>query len=165
MLIRLFFLGLLLLQSSCVGIALVVGTRQVDRSSLAGPASLGPTIGEVTHHQRGGTTTADALRLWGKPKRRQVQGIRERWLYWSDDLAWRGVEIWLIIPIPLLLPVGFKKINLEFENNLLINYTIATAQERGFGWFISNRDSRVWRFNEELQDFDSNDCVGGWGCY
>jgi len=146
-----FLFGMLLLvQSSCIGISLVSGRRPVEISK-----TIGPHIGAYGSEE-GGKTTADALKLWGNPRRKALEGTREYWLYRSEDLTWRGVELFVIIPIPALVPVGHKRVVLEFEHDQLVSYTISHARQRHFGLFL-------WEglvFGKESQN-----CEGGWGCY
>ena len=146
--------------SGCIGLSLVAGTRQrpVD-------TTLGLHVGDHGLN-KGGVTTADALRLWGEPRRKTVVGLQQRWQYRADELAWRGAQIWLIIPVPLLLPVGYKKVTLTFEEDQLQGYTMDDARERFFGVFIMNHDDKLWRFNDR-GDGGENDpsCHGAYGCY
>ncbi|MBG8556203.1 hypothetical protein [Hymenobacter guriensis] len=152
--LRLLLVWTLLFQSSCVGFSIVAGTKQLEVGK-----SLGPTIGE-DGRLNGGTTPADALRLWGKPHRIVAEGTQEKWIYKSGELAWRGMEVWAIVPVPLLLPVGHRKVALEFTNGQLVNYTVGDGRERFFGYFILQTDSKVWRFNWEAR----NSCDVGYGC-
>lgn len=151
------FIGLILLtQSSCVGISVVLGTNQIEQDG-----SIGEYIGEHESHRL--TTTADVIRRWGKPKRKTVVGSREIWRYRSDEFSWRGMEVWAIIPIPLLLPTGFKKVTLEFEEGILTSYTIDRGRERFFGLFIMpGDDNDLLHFNKEET---SSDCHGYFGCH
>ncbi|UOE35007.1 hypothetical protein MTP16_04990 [Hymenobacter monticola] len=147
---RLLLAGLLLLQSSCIGISVVAGRKPEEISK-----TIGPSIGKRGFSD-GGKTTHDALTMWGEPRRKVVEDTREYWLYRSEDLTWRGAEIFVIIPLPLLIPVGHKRIVLEFDHNQLISYTISHARQRHFGYFL-------W---EGLQfGKETRDCTGGWGCY
>lgn len=152
MLLRARFLltGVLLIQSSCIGISVVLGRKPVEISE-----TLGLSIGE-RGFEDGGKTTSDALKLWGEPRRKVVEGTRARWLYRSEDLTWRGAEIFVIVPLPLLVPVGHKRIELVFEHGQLLRYTISHAKQRQFGLFLW--DGLV--FGKE-----SKNCEGGWGCY
>lgn len=146
--------------SGCVGLSLVAGTRQRPVGT-----TLGPYVGE-NGLNKGGVTMADALRLWGEPRRKEAAGLQQRWLYRAGELAWRGAQVWVIVPVPLLLPVGHKKVTLTFEGGQLQGYTIDDARERFFGVFIMNHDDKLWRFNDRGAGGENDpSCHGAYGCY
>jgi hypothetical protein len=150
LLTRLLLCGTLLTQSSCIGVSLVLGRRPVEVGK-----TIGPSIGK-NGFESGGRTTSEALRMWGEPQQKLIKGGREYWLYRSEDLTWRGAEIFAIIPIPLLVPIGHKLIVLEFEHDQLMHYTINHARQRQFGLFL---------WEGLMFGKDSKNCEGGWGCY
>ncbi|MDQ2770113.1 MAG: hypothetical protein M3Y54_06395 [Bacteroidota bacterium] len=146
--------------SSCIGVSLIAGTRQRPVGK-----TLGPLVGDDGLY-KGGVTTADALRLWGEPRRKEVVGLQQHWRYRVDELAWRGAQVWLIVPVPLLLPVGHKHVTLTFEGDHLQAYTMDDARERFFGYFIQTSGPKVWLFNDEgTRGENDPDCYGYYGCY
>lgn len=153
---RLLLIGLLLLQVRCVGISLVAGKKQVELSK-----NIGQHIGEAGNNLPG-STPMDVLAKWGPPDSKVVADSSEIWTYKSDTYSWRGVQLWLIVPLPLLVPVRHHRVRLVFSNNTLTRYTIDNAREKFFGYFIMNGTSQEWHFGtEEL----SSGCHGYYGCY
>ncbi|MBG8553594.1 hypothetical protein [Hymenobacter guriensis] len=146
-----FFLPLVCLGlSNCIGFTLVTDTRQLPVSRSR--ATIGSRIGK-DGGRAGGVTTADALRLWGKPIRRDTLGAEQRWVYRSRQVSWRGIEIYAILPLPLLVPTGFKKVTLTFDHDQLRHYTIDNGRQRFFGYFIWGfSNDKQWQFNQEQGD-------------
>lgn len=152
---RLLLLGGLLFQSGCIGVSVVAGTYRHEVGK-----SIGPRVGKIG--QSKDTTATDALRQWGEPRRKKTVGTQEHWTYKTNELTWRGLEVWGIIAVPLIVPVGKKKVNLAFENGRLVGYTKTGAREWFYGLFLNQTDRRLLRFNEEIGEIN---CVGYWGCY
>jgi len=63
-------------------------------------------------------SSQDFHKMWGEPKSYVISRGKGLMRY-NGDLAWRGLVIFVIIPIPLLLPVGHNEITLDFENDKL----------------------------------------------
>ena len=146
----------LLLQTGCIGVSVVAGTKQVEVSK-----TIGDHVGDADYIA-GAVTDSTVCLLWGKPKHKTQRGDSEVWIYKSDELSWRGFQVWTIIPIPLLLPVGYKKVTLGFNQGLLTKYTIDNGRERFFGYFMMNGLKKVWQFNQEEV---TGGCHGYYGCY
>jgi hypothetical protein len=153
---RLLLSGLLFTQSGCIGISLVAGTKQVELSR-----NIGRRIGDYGNNLPG-TTSTDVLAKWGQPDSKIATDSGEVWTYASDIHSWRGIQLWLIVPIPLLVPVGHHKVRLEFTRNTLTRYTIDNARERFFGYFFMNGTKQMWQFNTEE---GTSGCHGYYGCY
>lgn len=66
--------------------------------------------------------------IWGEPKSKGTSNEVEYWTY-NGDLAWRGLVIFAIIPIPLLVPVGHNDVTLYFKRGKLTQIT----EEYGYG--------------------------------
>jgi hypothetical protein len=64
------------------------------------------------------SSQAQFRNAWGEPKKKGVKDGQEYWVY-NDGLAWRGLVIFVIIPIPLLAPVGHNEVTLHFEHEKL----------------------------------------------
>ncbi len=56
---------------------------------------------------------------WGKPESEGTTGS-QRFLVYNRDLAWRGVTIYLIVMIPLWLPVGHNQVTVYFDRKQFI---------------------------------------------
>ncbi len=153
---RLLLIGLLLLQAGCVGISLVTGTKQVELSK-----NIGRHIGDYGNNLPS-ITPADVLIKWGPPDNKAVTDSGELWTYKSDTYSWRGVQLWLIVPLPLLLPTRRHRVQLEFTCNALTKYTVDNAREKFFGYFLMDGTSQEWHFGTEER---TSGCRGYYGCY
>ncbi|RTQ47090.1 hypothetical protein EJV47_19530 [Hymenobacter gummosus] len=150
--------GLLLAQTGCVGLSLVVGSKQADNGT-----SFTKHRGQQTPFdgsQPSYTSQADALRLWGPPWRRQLRDGHECWTYKTLRPKWRGLEVWGILSVPVLLPAGRKKATLEFADGQLVRYTIDSGRGYFVGLFLNNSTGAWWRFFEYDPAYE-----GSWGTY
>jgi hypothetical protein len=68
-----------------------------------------------------GAITPDKLiDMWGQPDNERFErGFRT--LTYRQGLAWRGLTIFVIIPIPLLLPLGHNNAKLIFQSDRLVH--------------------------------------------
>jgi hypothetical protein len=89
--------------------------------------------------QVGAPTSEDFRRAWGEPKSIEQITSQTRWTY-NIDVAWRGLVVFAVIPIPLMLPVGHNELFLSFENDRLVeikreygegNYAICGLHSEG----------------------------------
>ena len=64
--------------------------------------------------------------LWGKPVNQYTIGSRQHLVY-NRDVSWRGFVLYIVFPIPLVVPTGLNETTLIFENNILVDAT----SERG----------------------------------
>lgn len=71
------------------------------------------------------------LRGWGPPDEVSRESATET-LRYNHDLRWNGVVVWLILPIPLMVPVGRNYVDLTFEADRLVR--VATKGENGSGF-------------------------------
>jgi hypothetical protein len=77
-------------------------------------------------------TRGDVLERLGQPLRTEkLPNGREKYVY-SGSLAWRGFVGIVILPVPLLLPVGFNELYYEFEGERLVH---VTTEEMGSGFY------------------------------
>src|SRR5690242_17074336 len=98
-----------LLVSGCIGIGPVTTKTETVIVTESRGAWMCPDLGEVgaleycrsDKAQR--FTKQQVLSSWGEPKARGVKEGRE-FLTYNSGLAWRGLMIAIIVPIPLLLP-------------------------------------------------------------
>jgi hypothetical protein len=75
-------------------------------------------------------TPAQFRDVLGEPK---SQGMKDglNYLTYNTDIAWRGLVVFAVIPIPLLIPVGHNEATLFFDHDKLVR----TTQEHGEGSF------------------------------
>ncbi|WP_332855373.1 hypothetical protein [Duganella sp. S19_KUP01_CR8] len=60
------------------------------------------------------------IRMWGAPNSENViNGVRT--LTYRHGLAWRGLTVFVILPIPLLLPMGYNSAKFSFNNENLVH--------------------------------------------
>ena len=87
------------LLAGCVGISFHGSRRTADE----------PLSTVVPWLVAGTTQPADASRLLerlGEPEERKPQPDGgERWVY-RGDFRWGGVALWLLLPLPLVVPIG-----------------------------------------------------------
>jgi hypothetical protein len=93
------------------------------RCPLKESGHLGYCKGEVPP-----TTPAQFRSIWGEPKSHGMKDGQE-YLTYSADLAWRGLVVFAIIPIPLLVPVGYNEVTLYFDHDNLVRI----SEEYGYG--------------------------------
>jgi hypothetical protein len=60
------------------------------------------------------------INMWGAPDNLRVEHGR-RTLTYRHGLAWRGLVLFLIAPVPLLAPLGHNEASLTFEDKRLIH--------------------------------------------
>lgn len=113
---------LVALQSACVGGFGVFKTERGSYHPLGSKA-------EEQGVRLCSSTKADVLRLMGKPKREYTESSKN-FLVYNSDVAWRGVVPWIIIPIPLMVPVGMNEVSFEFEDDRLLRFW----RETGVVW-------------------------------
>ena len=71
----------------------------------------------------------DFRKYWGEPKSYQESSGVKR-LKYNGDIAWRGLLVFAILPIPLMIPVGYNEIILSFENDRLIEVNMEYGDGR-----------------------------------
>jgi hypothetical protein len=64
-------------------------------------------------------STEDLRKAWGDPSRKeQLAGASERWRY-DFGLRWNGMVFFVVVvPLPLVIPVGYEYVEFLFENGL-----------------------------------------------
>lgn len=134
---RFAFIALLCLCSGCVGVAVtgdksaVVNNPNVSKNKgYIGNAPLAPD----TH-----VTESELLKYWGSPDQIEVndKGLKQL-LYKRNELRWNGITLMVIIPIPLMIPVGHDYLSFTVDNG---NITAANMKnnsgESGFYCWIA----------------------------
>ena len=65
-------------------------------------------------------TKAHVLDAWDKPDRVETTSTAdERWIY-ETGIRWNGVVLFLGVPIPLLIPVGFDHLAIEYAGDAVV---------------------------------------------
>ena len=111
--------------SACVGVEVISGTKYHL------PTFIGTSVGTGGHE---GNIKADLLRVWGAPKGTYSRDGKEYWVY-NESIAWRGIiAAIVVIPIPLVLPVGHNETTVELDGDVITSLWNERAIDRG-GWF------------------------------
>ena len=65
-------------------------------------------------------TPTRLIDLWGIPQSEQLKaGLRT--LTYRHGLAWRGITVFVIVPVPLLIPLGYNDAKFSFQNDHLVH--------------------------------------------
>ncbi len=111
--------------AGCVGVGPVVTKTSTTKVAIPAAPYGNPCptkeigVFSTCKQREGGATTIEDIRaIWGEPKSRDVKDGQDRLTY-NRDIAWRGLVVFVIVPIPLMLPVGHNEITLTFENDKL----------------------------------------------
>lgn len=128
-------LPLLGVLTGCAGMAVVHESVQTYDTP---PFALDRRVGFFEHddynfRQRGlviAATKEDVLNRWGAPARRSADGASERWHY-KREIGWSGMIAFVIVPIPLLVPVGYRETVVEFSGDSLVKMSRAVGRQRG----------------------------------
>lgn len=117
-------LGMCLLLSACAGV-LVMHNPKVTQDSqqlkLMGRGYISVGKEQVSYQK------ADVRQAWGEPDSKKIKGEIEYWRYEQNGLAWAGLVPVLVIPIPLVVPVGKNGATLGFSGDELVS---AVRQDR-----------------------------------
>ena len=122
-------LGVSFLLTDCIGLKIVAGTRREN----SGQALY--RNGIPAEQQR--ITPAKVLETWGNPRRRFVRHGQEHWVY-NDGLLWQGIVAWVVIPVPVLVPMGVHRKRLVFEHDSLVSCTTRNTLYMSFGLFCND---------------------------
>lgn len=110
----LLFTLMLLAFSGCVGIGTVYSEKQ--SSTTASILEHGGTM----YGSKNPPNKENIIAFHGEPYKKTIDGNHETW-YYKKGLAWGGIIPVVIIPIPLLLPYGYKETVIQLENNQQIS--------------------------------------------
>jgi hypothetical protein len=119
----------------CVGIA-----AKGNRSATVLNPNISKDKGKLGSEQVSDNfvTSKELLEYWGKPDKIEPVSNGEKWTY-NFDLRWNGlIAIIVIIPIPLVFPVGYEYVSFTIENdNLVAAYMMNSSGETGvfYGYF------------------------------
>jgi len=73
----------------------------------------------------------------GAPTKIEQKGSELHWTY-NREIAFSGPVIEILLPIPLVLPVGYRHTTLVFENEKLVKLLTEKAQYDGYLCGIQN---------------------------
>ena len=99
------------LASGCVGLAIpkedsnsypIPGVTLSSRSWTSGPAGHTQTY-----------TKEEVLKEWGTPDETSFSEGMEHWSY-NSEIRWIGVIVFLLIPLPIMVPTGHHTTTLDF---------------------------------------------------
>jgi hypothetical protein len=115
MFLKFIVLGVLIISlTACIGYDVMSGySGTCDRNCKGSWYSIGDKAG--------------VSRVHGKPDHIIQKNGKEYWVY-NKDIAFRGFILGLVVPVPLVIPVGFNKTIFEFENDTRINTTYSVTQ-------------------------------------
>ena len=110
------------LLAGCVGVTTALSTKETTHQSAY----------YLSHGDIKINDQASALRYLGEPEKIvNVQSGTEKWMY-KKNVALRGIYIWLVIPLPLVLPVGYNDLSLFFSSDGALIYAISeSGNEKG----------------------------------
>jgi len=123
----LFIMSVMIMLSSCVGIAVMSHSKQVtdnEDPNLVGcfyEHNIG--FAAFCNSEKASLRTIEnIIKFYGPPKKRySKEGLD--YLVYNEDFVWRGIFPMIIIPIPLIIPIGHHETILVFDNNKLIKIT------------------------------------------
>jgi len=102
-------IGLSITLSGCVGVNTV---GSIETTSLYVPRADESDYGRNVPRIE---TTSHALEHWGEPDQKiKLDNGQEEWIY-NKCLDWKGVFVWALAPIPLVVPVGKENTTLTFS--------------------------------------------------
>jgi len=106
--------------TSCVGYSVLSGeTTTSDKNAKGTKYAINDKV--------------DILQVHGKPTKIEFKDGKEYWTY-KEKLAFRGVFLGLIIPVPLIVPIGFNKTIFEFENEIRSKTTVQHSKNSSEFW-------------------------------
>lgn len=117
---KLFLFTLVVGLSGCIGVQTVYNKKA--KSTLLPAWSVeGKYIGGKLINADHVYTKQEVIDLVGKPRREWSEGDYEYLAYHNRDDGWKwyGVIVWVIIPIPLVVPVGVEESILLFKDDKL----------------------------------------------
>ena len=113
-----FVIGMCLLLSACAGVLVMHNPKTTHDSKQLELMGRGYISGDG---ERSSYQKADVLQAWGEPDSKKTRGEIEYWRYEQDSLAWTGLVPVLVIPVPLVVPVGQNHAILGFSGGELVS--------------------------------------------
>lgn len=115
---RIFVIGMCLLLTACAGVVVIHNPKKnYDgmQFKLMGRGYISGSEERISYQK------ADVLQAWGEPDSKKAKGEIEYWRYEQDGLAWAGLVPVLVIPVPLVVPVGKNHATLGFSGDELVS--------------------------------------------
>jgi len=95
--------------SGCVGISNIKSVEKKDMTQLYS------IRGHMSYSGDNNYTSSKVISLWGEPDKILTKKNSEYWIY-NREVAISGILIWvIIIPIPLIMPTGYRTTTLVFN--------------------------------------------------
>ena len=94
--------------------------------------SVGADVGDLSEGDAKHVATAEVVRRnWGAPDRVETRADgTERWSYYGP-LRWKGLLIYaVVLPIPLLVPVGRERASIVFRDDVAVSGDAIASAER-----------------------------------
>lgn len=96
----------------------------------------------------------DLVAAWGPPDEQILDEGRQLWVY-RDGLRWNGVFIFpgIILPIPLVIPVGWNTFTVEFQEDTVRNIVAVLNEVKGGGacTFVFVHGGAGCRFGQQFR--------------
>ena len=132
-------IGMCLLLSGCAGVLVMHNPKKTHDSDEFRLMGRGYISAKRAHS---GYQKADVLKAWGEPDSKKIKRGVEYWRY-EQGLAWAGLIPVLVVPVPLVLPVGKNSATLAFSGDELVS---AVSRDRDMsggmcGWFLMDEPS------------------------
>jgi hypothetical protein len=125
------FLVLLLCLSGCFGSAIVFTETTVIADPLISQKK-GHIWVQTEMARERAIVASDLLNYWGEPDEIVKNNGEETWIY-QFGLRWNGLGVALIIPIPLIFPVGHEKLSFSMNGDKqIVSVTIEGQEDNGF---------------------------------
>lgn len=138
-LLKVFLLAAALQLSSCIGIQTVYNKKipsvMLPDWSVEG-RYIGPKLINTDHIY----TKQEVIDLVGKPRREWSNDGYDYIAYSNRGKGWKwyGVIVWMVVPIPLLVPVGVEESILSFKDDKLEEVIENNSKGAFFGCIIIN---------------------------
>ncbi len=110
--------------SGCIGAGLLRETGNSIESEK-GFVMVGKDIHPIDPHQKTSqepVTEKILVSIFGQPDKTFASDSGTKILRYNEDLSWRGVVLFVGIPIPLALPVGRNHQEFYFKDGLLVEH-------------------------------------------
>lgn len=127
----------------CVGMA-YFGTERMDAVSPRDVAGIGSTSAP---------SAALLLERLGAPDERvQVTATREDWIY-DRGLRWNGPVLFVVIPVPLLVPIGRASDTYRMEEGeaVAVDRVVHTETLHACGMFLHGSACRSWSLRDHVR--------------
>jgi hypothetical protein len=105
------------LLNGCLGGAVIQRSAMSDDSNIALKDERGYIVNKVHGVEY---SKQEVLQLWGPPYAKDLEGETEAWRY-HREIAFSGLMlVVVVVPVPLLVPVGYRDTILFFSNDKLV---------------------------------------------